>query len=306
MEVISSGPIWVGVLLVLTEWGMFIGMTILWLRTMARCVDACHPVARHIQSNQIWLTFIPLFGFIWQFFAVARTADSLAKEYSRRNWSFEEDRPGMETGVVTGVVVCLFFFTYVFFGHYIHPAIVFVMLVGICFCMYRHKGRLEAYLERLEKEPDAAISLGQIPLGFGVNQWNQPAAFPGQWQQQYPPVQQNYPPPPTYHPPPQNPFLPPQQQPVIPQQQNPFLQPPQPTIQPAQPNPFLPPPQQNVPPAQPNPFLPPQQQNPFLQPQQQNYPPTPNPFAPPVVPPQQNPDDDISRWMPKNPPPPQP
>jgi hypothetical protein len=50
--------------------------------------------------EQVWLSLIPLFGIVWQYFIVNRLADSLALEFSKRNIWTEEKRPGFNIGIV--------------------------------------------------------------------------------------------------------------------------------------------------------------------------------------------------------------
>ena len=224
---VAGAPIWLYFLLRIIEIGMLITMTVFWLREMQRSLDACHPVSRAMEGTLVWITFIPLFGFVWQFICSKRVGDSLAREYRRRQWSNEEDCPGNEQGIVTGVVVCVVAVLRIFFWNQIHAGLFFIGSVGIGFCMYRHMDRLKAYRERLEKEFDPATAFGQIPFYPPVQPQWPPVPPNPQWQ---------YPPPPQFH------------QPV--QQYPPFHQPPpgyapvpvyQPPVSPPQNNPWAPP-----------------------------------------------------------------
>src|SRR5688572_29776679 len=93
-------PLWLFVLLRLLEWGLVIMMTSFWLRSMQRTMERCHPASRTMPPVNVWLTFIPLFGFVWQFNACKNTGETIANEYTRRNWSYEEGRPGYEPGAI--------------------------------------------------------------------------------------------------------------------------------------------------------------------------------------------------------------
>ena len=212
MEVVG-GPIWLYFLLRLIELAILITMTILWLREMQRSLEACNPVSRQLEPSLVWLTFIPLFGLVWQFICSKRVGDSLSREYYRRQWSNEEECPGNEQGIITAVTVCLVTILRVFFWSQIHPGLFFIGTVAIGFCMFRHFDRLKAFRERLEKEPEY----------FGHNPFfHQQPVYPQQpiytqpiypqWMQQAPNYQQNqYPPPNQYSPMPQYP-PPPQHQ----------------------------------------------------------------------------------------------
>src|ERR1051326_3860152 len=101
---IESGPVWLFLLLRLIEFGLVLMMTILWLRAMQRTLEVCDPAVRTAQPSSVWLTLIPVFGFVWQFFINTRVSESLAREYHRRGWHSEEDRPGFELGAVACIM----------------------------------------------------------------------------------------------------------------------------------------------------------------------------------------------------------
>ena len=54
---------------------------------------------RIIEPGQVWLNLIPLFNIVWQFIMINRIADSLKAEFTERNISIKEDRPGAQIGV---------------------------------------------------------------------------------------------------------------------------------------------------------------------------------------------------------------
>ena len=269
------------VFLRLVELALLVTMTIFWLRSMQRALEACHPLSRNGEPGMVWLTFIPVFGLVWQFIATTRVSEALAREYHRRGWHSEEGRPGLELGTIACVTVTLVFIVRGIWQ--IHPGIGFIGTLAISAFMYRHLDRLNAYRERLEKEPDLSMQFGQNTFAPGAYAgWPPPPGnvppFP---QQSYgqppfppPPAYPSYPPPPaypSYPPPPAGPnFVPP-----------PANYPP-----PADPN-FIPPPP-NYPPPPSNPWMPP-----------------PNPWATPPAPdlqqppPPQQPEDPMKRWMPK-------
>jgi hypothetical protein len=227
---LQGGPVWLYLLLRLIEITLLILMTSFWLRSMHRAIEACHPVSRATDPGTVWLTFIPLFGFVWQFIAVSRAGETLAREYDRRGWTREENRPGLETGTIAATLVCLVFLLRIFFWIDIHPGLFFLCSIAIGFCMYRHLDRLNAYRERLDKEPDHSVAYSHIPFPNlqpqfpPYNQWpqNQPPGYPPfppaqpQWnpsQVNYPdPYSQPYPPANSYPPPPNDQrWAPPQQ-----------------------------------------------------------------------------------------------
>lgn len=167
MQVVG-GSLWLFFLLKLIEGGLILLLTILWLRSMYRAMEVCHPISRSAEPGSVWLTLIPVFGFIWQFISNTRVSESLAREYHRRGWHSDEDRPGMELGIVSGVVTSIVVTVRCVFD--IHPGLGFIGTFAMCFCMYRHMDRLNSYRERLEKEFDPTTAFGQIPvMNYGVN-----------------------------------------------------------------------------------------------------------------------------------------
>ena len=59
---------------------------------------------RRMSPGLVWLTLIPLFGMVWQFFIVNKMADSLKAEFTTRNINLDENRPGY----LIGLVFCTF------------------------------------------------------------------------------------------------------------------------------------------------------------------------------------------------------
>jgi|SRR5438093_4312572 len=63
---------------------------IIFLITQQNTLKAIQPQNRLMEPGKVWLQLIPLFGFIWQFFVVARIAGSLQKELvAQGTFSFE-------------------------------------------------------------------------------------------------------------------------------------------------------------------------------------------------------------------------
>jgi hypothetical protein len=153
--------------LIFIEIGLLITMTALWFRGMQKAMEACHPVSRSAEPESVWLTFIPLFGLVWQFVCVVRISDSIAREYHRRGWHSDEDRPGRELGIVAGVVICIAVLLRVFFPG-MHPGFGFLLTLAMCLCMFLHTSRLNSFRERMEKELDPTTAFGQIPVAHHV------------------------------------------------------------------------------------------------------------------------------------------
>ncbi len=153
---------WLLIFLYIIEAGIFITFSVLWFRSMQRAMTACHPVSRSAEPETVWLNFIPLFGLVWQFVCVGRLSDSIAREYHRRGWHSDENRPALELGIVAGVVICVSFIIRVFVP--MHPGIGFFSTLAMILCMYLHTNRLNSFRERLEKELDPTTAFGQIPV----------------------------------------------------------------------------------------------------------------------------------------------
>jgi hypothetical protein len=305
---VVAGSVGIFFFLRLIELCLLVGMTAYWLSSMQRLMASCHSFSRTSEPGLVWLTFIPLFGFVWQFVAIKNVSDTLVREYNRRGWHLTEKRPAMELGLVAAVAMCLVFLVRMFIP--LHPVLGFFGTLTVCFFMWRHTEELIAFRERPEKEIDKTTAFGQIPY---INP-NDPFAQYANPYQQYPnvPQQPNNP----YRQAPSAPqYNPYQQQPVVVPQYNPYQQQPPAPIQ----NPYQPPqqnPYQQQPPAPvQNPYQPPQpqQQNPYQQPP----PPPQNPYQPPQPPPNpytglpsdknyfggdgsdEKKPDDWSKWAPK-------
>lgn len=236
---IAGGPIWLLLLLRFIEITSLLVMTIFWVRSMQRTLRACAPSSRMADPSSPGLIMIPLFGLIWQFVANTNVSESIAREYRRRGWHLDENRPGFEQGMVACLIVCavvlirtsyavqfpFHFFSTLVVGN-LHPGFGFVGSIIIGFCMYRHMDRLASYRERMETEPDPSLTYSQQPL-FAFQQYasqqqwpQQPNAYPPQnYPPVMPPVNQPAPVYPQYPPPPQNPapdlskWMPPSAQP---------------------------------------------------------------------------------------------
>lgn len=203
---------WMYFLLRLVELGAFVGMTAYWLHSMNLALSRIPRSVRSMEPEQVWLTFIPLFGLVWGFIINTRVSESLGREYRRRQWHSDEARPGFEIGAVTVTMACLYFVQYGF--TWAIPFISFVCMVILCGAMYRHTARLNAFRERLDEAgPDEVSQLQpEVPPVMQQPVWpQQPGYPPQQWpsgyaqQPGYPTQQPGYA---------QQPGYPPQQPPV--------------------------------------------------------------------------------------------
>jgi hypothetical protein len=81
-------------------------------------LKAIRPTNRAMSPGQVWLTLIPLFGFVWQFFVVVRIATSIKRELKAKredlqgqsvNVTGDKWPPTLYTGIAYGVFYCLMF-----------------------------------------------------------------------------------------------------------------------------------------------------------------------------------------------------
>jgi hypothetical protein len=79
---------------------------IMYLLTLSRTLELCHPQTRKMNPGEVWMIFIPLFGLVWHFIMIGRIADSLAIEFRNRNLPTTEDRPGYQTGMTALILTC--------------------------------------------------------------------------------------------------------------------------------------------------------------------------------------------------------
>lgn len=77
---------------------------IFYLLTVQQTFAAIKPENRQMEPGLVWLTFIPLFGLIWQIIFVGRLADSLHKEFAERSIDVGEPRPGASVGLAYSIL----------------------------------------------------------------------------------------------------------------------------------------------------------------------------------------------------------
>lgn len=77
--------------------------TIFFLSTLRNALKRCAPVSRTMAPWKVWLTLIPLFGLIWQFFVVLHVGDSLENEFARLGIAC----PGLKGAQAIGLGMCI-------------------------------------------------------------------------------------------------------------------------------------------------------------------------------------------------------
>lgn len=87
-----------------------IGVIILWLivtvffcLTLYNTLVLIKPWNRKIKPSWVWLLFVPLFNFFWNFFVVTAISSSIKRELEERNFEVT-DRPGFVSGMFYSVI----------------------------------------------------------------------------------------------------------------------------------------------------------------------------------------------------------
>lgn len=83
---------------------LFIIPVIFYLITLQKTLEAIIPANRRMPPGQVWLLLIPLFNYIWQFFAVSNIADSIKAECERLNIPVSEERPTYNIGLAKNIL----------------------------------------------------------------------------------------------------------------------------------------------------------------------------------------------------------
>jgi hypothetical protein len=148
---VGGGSLGLYVLLRLIEFGGLLAITIYWLRTMQRAIEACASANRTTNASGVWMILIPGFGMVWQFVMIGHVSESLKKEYQSRNWLIEEDQPAYGKGITAAVIISIVFLIRGIF--WVQPWLGFLGLLVAGFTMWSHAERVKAFMERPLKEP---------------------------------------------------------------------------------------------------------------------------------------------------------
>lgn len=152
LKITVAGGSWgLFLLLRLIELAGLLTVTIYWLRTMQKAIEACQAVNRTTNPSGALLVLIPGFGLVWQFVMIGHVSESLKKEYQSRNWLMDEDMPAYGKGMTAAVIMSVVFLIRGIF--WVQPWLGFLGLVVGCFAMWSHAERVKAYMERPLKEP---------------------------------------------------------------------------------------------------------------------------------------------------------
>ena len=86
--------------------GLFLIPYIFYLITLQNAFNDVSPKNRKMEGGLVWLSLIPLFGTIWQFFVVMKLSDSLAAEFIERGNYFGDPNPGRSIGLAHCILSC--------------------------------------------------------------------------------------------------------------------------------------------------------------------------------------------------------
>jgi len=94
-------------LTVLTFFGMFFLVLLLplifYLLTLQKALARCAPANRTMEPGLVWLTMIPLFNLIWNFFVVSALSKSLGNEFRARQIQTDAE-PGRSIGLAFAIL----------------------------------------------------------------------------------------------------------------------------------------------------------------------------------------------------------
>lgn len=84
----------------------FLIPVIFYLLTLQNALNKCTPASRAMEPTMVWLSLIPFFSLIWNFFVVLWVAKSLGNEYARRGIPSPEPTPGQTIGLAMCICAC--------------------------------------------------------------------------------------------------------------------------------------------------------------------------------------------------------
>lgn len=102
----------VGVLGVLVFLAIIVAIKVFYLLTLYRALNRCSPESRAMDPALVWLSFIPCFSLVWNFFIVINVGKSLGVEFKKRG-IVAEDQPGQAIGLAMCIASVLCVIPYV-------------------------------------------------------------------------------------------------------------------------------------------------------------------------------------------------
>jgi hypothetical protein len=102
-------------LIILIVAGIFLIPVIFFYITQQNLLKAIKPENRLMSPGEVWLQLIPVFGLVWQFIVVTRISDSIRREITVSDFSFEQqayqpftngERPAYNIGISYCILFC--------------------------------------------------------------------------------------------------------------------------------------------------------------------------------------------------------
>lgn len=78
-------------------------VTVFFCLNLYNTLSLIRPENRKLHPAAVWLLFVPLFNFVWNFFVVIAVSSSLRNELEDRNFDVTE-RPGLVSGMIYSVI----------------------------------------------------------------------------------------------------------------------------------------------------------------------------------------------------------
>ncbi len=116
---------------------------ILYLLTLQGTLREISSENRKMQPEHVWLSLIPLFGIIWQYYIVARMSGSLYREFNKRNIYIAENRPGYNIGIAYCILISIS----------IVPMLGILAIIGGAVCWVLYWVQISEYRNRLRENP---------------------------------------------------------------------------------------------------------------------------------------------------------
>lgn len=148
---------------------MFVVSTIVMcvlLNTMANLAERISPDLRTLDSSQVWISIIPVFGSFWIFHVVIKLSNMLRDEFARRKIVEFETSPGLSSGLGFCFTLFIAQITLLFDT----PVLAVVLYITAIALLAVYWSKLAAYTRKMDF-PHHQQSQQQ-------NQWQ----YPSQWQ----------------------------------------------------------------------------------------------------------------------------
>lgn len=94
--------------LMVIAWFAFLAF-LAYLAALQSALNKCAPASRTMKPWKVWLTLIPIFGFVWHFIVVVNIAKSFRNEFGRVGVACPEGAPGQNIGIAAAICNCCIF-----------------------------------------------------------------------------------------------------------------------------------------------------------------------------------------------------